>query len=222
MAELSERYNRKENYYLYDTYWGDGYNWLALGNSLTLINDWGRGICSTKLDNDYFGLVKKELESRYDEVSTFRYNYAVWERSEERKSEYDLIEEFLDPRLDLVTIQLGENTSDLSTYETDLGELVDFIRTVAPDAQIIIIDDFWSQEKSDIRKAVANDKGCGFADLSDIRGKSEYQSQTGIICEMPDGSTESVPEEAATHPGDEGMAVIAERILQLVEYNLNP
>ena len=110
---LSERFRRSQDYYLFETSWGEGYNWLALGNSLTLIESWGRGICATQPDNDYFGIVKKHLEKEYSDVATFRYNYAVWERASNRSSVYDLIDSFLDPRLDLVTIQLGENAVGL-------------------------------------------------------------------------------------------------------------
>ena len=34
---------------------------------------------------------------------------------------------------------------------------------------------------------------------------------------MSDGTTESVTQEAETHPGDKGMAVIAEKVLEQVK-----
>ena len=82
--------------------WGDGYNWMAIGNSLTWISHWQRGICSTQPDNDYFGIVKAWLESRHENVQAERCNYAVWEQSTLRASMFDLISPYLSEKLDLV------------------------------------------------------------------------------------------------------------------------
>lgn len=221
VEELQERQKRTTDYYLYDIKWGkkDEYNYLALGNSLTLIESWGRGICSTQPDNDYFGLVLDYLEDKNEErhVVAHRYNYAVWEKAADRGNVLDLVDVYLDSSLDLVTIQLGENATDISTYKDDMVELVNYIRAKAPNAQIIIIDDFWSNEKSEIRKAAAEKSECAFADLGDIRGKKEYQSENGIVCYLEDGNTITVQENAATHPGDEGMEFIADRVIEQLQ-----
>ena len=59
---LEEKIRQMESYYEYETeYSDDAYNYLAIGNSLTLITSWGRGICSTRRDNDYFNLVCRAL-----------------------------------------------------------------------------------------------------------------------------------------------------------------
>lgn len=57
---FEERINQSINYFEYDIhYTKNTYNYLAIGNSLTLIKSWGRGICSTMPDNDYFNIVVK-------------------------------------------------------------------------------------------------------------------------------------------------------------------
>lgn len=217
IAEVSERFQRFSNKNFYDVSWNENdYNWLALGNSLTLVPAWGRGICSTQPDNDYFGLVKKYYSSNETNknITAHRYNYSVWERSTIRNNVLDLLDVFLDNKIDLVTIQLGENASDISTYEEDLISLVEYIQNKAPKAKIIIIDDFWSSEKSKIRKSVAKKKNLGFADLSDIQRKQAYQSKAGITCYLPNGKTRTVNKKEETHPGDEGMKIIAERVFE--------
>ena len=63
---------------------------------------------------------------------------------------------------------------------------------------------------------VAEETDIDFADLSEIRGKKEYQSEAGIAFLLSNGKTETVSEEAATHPGDSGMAYIADRGIEKI------
>ena len=76
---FEERSNQSSNYFEYDTqYSEDTYNYLAIGNSLTLIKSWGRGICLTNPDNDYFNIVVKNLQNKYNgKVVAYTFNFAV-------------------------------------------------------------------------------------------------------------------------------------------------
>ena len=215
--ELAQRDERNEKSTREPLEWGDGYNWMAIGNSLTWIEGWQRGICSTQPDNDYFGIVKAWLESRHENVQARRCNYSDWEFSTARASVFDLIDPYLSEKLDLVTIQLGENVAAVDTYRADLEWLVRYIGEKCPSAQIIVIDDFWSQAKSDIRRSVAEECDIQFADLGEIRGKAEHQSKEGTECLTADGRVITVSKEAETHPGDSGMAYIAEQLIKVLE-----
>ena len=82
------------------------------------------------------------------------------------------------------------------------------------DLSIILIDDFWEQAISDMRRAAAEETGVAFADLSEIRGKSEYQSREGTAFALADGSADIVSKAAETHPGDAGMKYIADQIIK--------
>ena len=54
---LEQRLQQVTEYYnVQPEYRDDAYNYLAIGNSLTLITSWGRGICATQPDGDYFGI----------------------------------------------------------------------------------------------------------------------------------------------------------------------
>ncbi len=209
---------REKEYFNNDFKWGEGYNWLALGNSLTIIGAYGHGICSTQVDNDYFGLVKKYLEGRYGTVNTYRHNYVMWEKEPNNRS-FKLyhIESYLTPDVDLVTIQLGENVYDLTTYQEDLEALIRHIQGTCPKAKIIMIDDFWYDATSALRKAAAEETGVAFADLSEIRGKAEYQSKEGTVFMKEDGTEDTVSKEAETHPGDAGMQYIADKVIEALE-----
>lgn len=213
---LKEKNRQAEEYYEYQTnYTDDSFNYFAIGNSLTLIPSWGRGICSTRPDNDYFHLVIAALErQQHKDVVAYPFNFSIWERNGKRDSTLDLLDVYLSDKLDLVTIQLWENVVDKSTFEEDLEHLVAYVHTKAPKAKIIIVGDFWDREKDMLRKTAAEQTNSSFADLSSIRGKTEYQSVVNKECLLEDGSTIKVSKEAATHPGDEGMEYIADAILK--------
>ena len=212
---LDERLTQSIEYYDFETeYREDTFNYFAIGNSLTLIKSWGRGICSTQPDNDYFNLVIKSLENKYGEVVAYPYNFSSWERMSNREKAYSLIDSYLSEDLDLVTIQLGENVTDLSTYEVDLEKLVAHVKEKCPKATIVMVGDWWSNEKNALRKTAANNSGVLFADLSEVIGDSSYQSEVGLECYKSDGSTIIVSEAAASHPGDKGMEYIAKTIIK--------
>lgn len=215
---LKERLDQEIEYYNYETHYReDGYNYFAIGNSLTLIKDWGRGICATRMDNDYFGLVKAGAAERSGKpVLAYRYNFAAWERSYDRNGCLRLLDAYLDASLDLVTIQLGENARDVSTFENDLVSLIQYVKEKAPKAQIIVVGDFWDARKNELRRNAATRTGCDFADLSPIIGDRRYQSKAGTPAETKDGATRRVTAIEETHPGDEGMKYISDRILEKV------
>jgi len=219
VSYLENKLDQSINYYNYNIEYSDeAFNYLALGNSLTLIPSIGRGICSTQMDNDYFNLVVKELKTKHNNIVAYPVNYAPWERySKQRNKTYDIIDVYLVDKLDLVTIQLGENASDITTYEKDLEDLVDYIREKAPKAVIVIIGDFWSQERNQLRLEAAKNKDCLFADLSEIIGDKKYQSKTGTLYYLSDGTMDTVTEAQRTHPGDKGMEYIAQKIINLLE-----
>lgn len=218
---ISAKLEQTVNYYNFETdYSDDAINYFAIGNSLTLIGgDIGRGICATKLDNDYFGLVVKYLETQNKKVKSYRYNFASWERSSNRKSTLNLIDAYLSEKLNLVTIQLGANVQkeNLPTYEKDLEELVLYVRKKCPNAQIIILGDFWSNEKNEMRKTAAKNASVDFADFSEIIGNKKYQSKEGTEYLLKDGSVAKVSKEAETHPSDLGMEYIANKVIEKIK-----
>lgn len=215
---LDQRMTQSLDYYEYDfEYSENGINYLAIGNSLTLISSWSRGICSTKPDNDYFHLVVSKLEEQFGNVTAYPYNFSTWERLDNKEKAYSLLECCLSEKLDIISIQLGENLANITSYEQDLNGLVQFIKTKVPDAKIVIIGDWWSQDRNTIRENVAASNTVLFADLSEIIGDEKYQSITGTECELEDGSVIEVSEVAHTHPGDLGMKYIADKVIDALK-----
>ena len=71
--------------------------------------------------------------------------------------------------LDLVTIQLSENASDLSTFESDFEELIRYVQKCAPDAEVLVIGDFWDKElKDEMKQKASEETGVEFISLDEI------------------------------------------------------
>lgn len=89
----------------------------------------------------------------------------------------------------------------------------------APNAQIIVIDDFWDGgEKSKMKQLAAEKENVDFVSLKDIKGKVEYQVGLGTVVYDKDGNEHVIEHEGvAKHPGDKGMEYIAEAVEKVVE-----
>ena len=70
-------------------------------------------MAATSPENDYYHIVLKQLKERNGEVSSYAFNFVVWETLyTDRAETIDVLDCYLDESLDLVTVQLGENISD--------------------------------------------------------------------------------------------------------------
>lgn len=170
----------------------------------------------TQPDGDYFGRVKQQLAAEYGGAIAYRINYASWERMHDRSKSLDLLNILLSDKLNLVTIQLGENVTDTSHFEEDLETLIAYVRKRAPKAKIIVLGDFWDKHRNELRKKAAANQNVLFADFSEIIVNKDYQSKEGTVCTLDNGSTIAVSKEAETHPGDKGMEYIADRVMEIV------
>ncbi|MBE6004393.1 MAG: SGNH/GDSL hydrolase family protein [Lachnospiraceae bacterium] len=145
------------------------------------------------------------------------YNFSVWETlSHDRDETLEYLDHYLSPKLDLVTVQLAENVSDLSTYEEDYESLLKYVKEKAPNARILVVDDFWSIDNRAELKKIAVDKTCTeFVSLEGITDNKEYYYGLGTIVYDAEGNEHVVEHSGvANHPGDKGMKAIAERIIE--------
>ena len=203
----------------------EGYNYLAIGNSVTrhLPNeDWwsDAGMAASTPDHDYFHLVTEAIREAHpdEEVCSFAVNLVQWEhQANDRAETYIHIDPYLSSRLDLVTIQLGENAEDLTTYRQDLSELIRHIRGTSPESRIVVIDDVWyGDAHSSDRRLAAEENGCAFVDLEEIRDNPEYIAGMGQLVYGRNGAEHVIEHEGvAKHPNDLGMEAIAEGILNV-------
>ena len=197
------------------------FNYLAIGNSITIHREsdywWtNSGMAASRPENDYYHLVTDYLRQTYGEVGSYAVNYSQWEfQSYDRAETYSIIDPYLSAELDLVTIQLSENVTNMSTFESDFESLIEYVKLNAPNARILIIDDFWDQDsKSQIKEAVAARTGVTFLSLDEIKDDPEYQCGENAVVYDSDGQEHIVEHEGVElHPGDKGMHYIADTII---------
>lgn len=198
----------------------DDYNYLAIGNSITVhpLNEywWNEcGMAATTEEKDYVHTVASALDAK-----SYAYNFYTWEMmGHDRGEALSLLDGLLSNELNLVTIQLSENASDLSTFESDFEELIRYVQKRAPNAQLLVIGDFWDKEQKDERKQQAcAETGVQFISLNEIKGLEQYQCGMKTTVYDSDGNPHIVEHSGvAKHPGDIGMKWIADQIIEAVK-----
>ena len=201
----------------------DSFNYLAIGNSLTkhgVCKYWWNpvGMAASDADHDYFHLVKSGLRRRYGKVTAHAINFATWEiTGHDRDQTFSAIDKVLDERISLVTIQLGENVRDRSTFAQDYVSLIEHIREkTGGKAQIIVVGDFWTDDP--VRAEAAQKCGVDYVSLKDAHDNPIFRSKIGAVVFDAEGNRHIVKHAGvAKHPGDEGMAFIAAKILEKVK-----
>lgn len=202
------------------------YKYLAIGNSITKHQKcdywWNEiGMTASSAEKDYVHLVTSGLEKKYKNIQAEAYNFSVWEItvSKERSQTFSILDSMLAEDLNLITIQLSENaTATLNGLENDFVYLIRYIQNKCPKARILILDDYYFAERGALKKSAADRCGLTFVSLEDVRGKSEYNCGMNTVVYGDDGSEHTVTHAGvAGHPGDKGMAAIADRILAAYE-----
>lgn len=203
----------------------DSFNYLAIGNSITkhgICDYWWNevGMAASNSQHDYYHLVFKDLKEKKEVVKSYAVNFSIWEtQSADRAETLEVIEPYLDKKLNLVTIQLGENAVDLNTFQKDYVSLINYIKNASPNAQIIIVGDFWNYQERDIMKKEAADScNVKYVNLDEIKDNSEYQCGLGTVVYDTEGNGHTVEHDGvAKHPNDKGMLYIANAIINSID-----
>ena len=209
----------------------DEYNYLAIGNSITLHGIesiwWNEiGMAASDEEHDYYHIVLKYLKENNEFVKGVPYNFCEWETtSRDRNETLEYLDHYLGPELDLVTIQLGENAQlgenekNLKKYQEDYASLINYVKEKAPNARILVIDDFWSDGyRNERKKNAAEETGVEFVSWEGITNNKEYYCGLNTIVYDKNGGEHIVERiEVANHPGDKGMAAIASRIIDVLK-----
>ena len=200
-----------------------GLDYVAIGNSLTLhetCSYWWNpvGMAASCAERDYFHLVQAGLRRRFGEVTAKAVNFFEWERSgHDRDQTLAKLDDLLDEHVSLVTVQLGENVVDFSTYDRDYVSLLEYVRKkTGPRTQIIVIGNFWKPDP--VRSAAAEKCGADYVSLAEAYDEPKYRSRIGAEVFDAAGGTHIIDHAGvAAHPGDEGMAFIAAKVLDRVK-----
>jgi alpha-galactosidase len=195
---------------------------LFVGNSITMHGpkadiDWhgNWGMAATSLDKDYVHVVTKALAAKQGLPPEIMVkNVADFERNHVG---YDIAGKFVDAtafKADLVILCIGENVAALKTpeaqakYQAQVAELLKTLKS-NPKAQVIVRSSFWPNEPKDtaMRKA-CEAVGGTFVDISPLSKDEQNYARS----ERPYKHAG-----VANHPGDRGMAAIAEEIVRAVK-----
>lgn len=163
------------------------------------------GMAASRKENDFFSILSNRLSSKYPGIQIQSKNIADFE-AEYWSYDFAKFEEFSTYKADLLILRIGENVNSARFSEHDFklayGKLIEHFRTINPNIKIIAAGTFWNQEDKDLlMKSVAADKGISFVNLFDLSNFSKN---------MALGQFENTG--VATHPSDEGMLQIADRL----------
>jgi len=195
---------------------------LFVGNSLTSHGpkadidwhgDWG--MAATSADKDYVHVVTKALAAKQGATPVIMVkNVADFERNHVG---YDIAGKFADAagfKADLVILCIGENVAALKTaeaqakYQEQVTALLKTLRS-NPKAQIIVRSSFWANTVKDAAMRQACEAvGGTFVDISALSKDEKNYARS----ERPYKHAG-----VANHPGDRGMAAIAEEIVKVVK-----
>ena len=195
---------------------------LFVGNSLTSHGpkadiDWhgNWGMAASSLDKDYVHVVTKALATKHGATPVIMVkNVADFER---KHVGYDIAGKYADAaafKADLVILCIGENVAALKTPEAQAKyqeQVTVLLKTLKsnPQAAIIVRSSFWPSEAKDtaMRKA-CEAVGGTFVDISALAKDERNYARS----ERPYKHAG-----VANHPGDRGMAAIAEEIMKAVK-----
>ena len=195
---------------------------LFVGNSITSHGpkadiDWhgNWGMAATSPDKDYVHLVTKALASKQGATLTIMVkNVADFERNHVG---YDIAGKFADAaafKADLIVLCIGENVPALKTpeaqtkYQERVTELLKTLKS-SPKATVIVRSSFWANAAKDSAMRQACEAvGGTFVDISALAKDERNYARS----ERPYKHAG-----VANHPGDRGMAAIAEEIVKAVK-----
>lgn len=215
---------------------------LFLGNSITrhcICNYWWgeRGMASSSTEKDYVHIVANKLAEQSN-VKMQIVNFASWEvMGYDRSENLMLLDGYLKNSPDYVIVQLGENITDYDSLKDDYSELFQYLKEKSPQSMIMALQSFWHKIEDDKAKQLAcqekevlflpmrNFKTGKIAEKTMLSYSHEggwhediaFQCPIGTKVEGDDGIVHVVEHSGvARHPGDLGMQMIAEVILDAI------
>lgn len=191
---------------------------LFLGNSITKhgpnekigwTGDWG--MAASAEAKDYVHLVIQGLTAQTGAIpNAMVRNIAEFERQHAGYEIETKLAEAIAFQADLVILAIGENVPALATPESQAifeGEVVKLLQAVKSERQprIIVRSCFWAnQAKDESLKKIAETTSATFVDINSLSKDEANYARS---------ERQFDHEGVANHPGDKGMAAIAEAIL---------
>lgn len=194
-------------------------NVLFIGNSL-LLGFGSFGMCAQNSSHDYYHYVTEYIKQNKSLISN-KLSGINFEDSNSIDNVNSWMETSLKPQLNnnlqLVIVQLGDNVNTpekVETFKSSCESLLKYIRTNCPNARVCWVGEWYSTtEKQKIINDSCNKLQCQFIDISDLNIE-ENRSYIGAKIDKGGGNIYTVEDYGiASHPGNKGMRLIANRIL---------
>ena len=194
----------------------------VFGNSI-LSHSWlkGMGMAASDPNKDYFSLVKSYILSKNPRASVVRGNGADWESDpNNRRGTFDSkMKQSLSNDTDIVILQFGDNLNTdekRKNLETDIPNLINWIRTASPKALIYWVGIYYaSSDFVEKVKRICKPLDVTFVDIYQYSKDAKYKSEMGKVLRLPDGSNYTITNAGvASHPGDLGHKAIADEIIK--------
>lgn len=196
---------------------GKGKRVLFVGNSITWhaykadIGWYGDyGMAASSEEKDYVHIFMKNINEKYPNSAFCIAQVAEWERL--YKQGETVLESYAEARdfgADLIVMRFIENCPcdnfDEEKFVCEYKKLIEYLNK-DKEAEIIITTGFWRHPGDDAIRRVAKETGNALVELGDL-GESDEMKAIGLF----------EHEGVANHPGDKGMAAIAERIFKRIK-----
>lgn len=218
-------------------YWLDGTKVLApiipkkvlfIGNSLLLGMFNKYGMCSTNPQSDYAYYVEQKILSLNPEC-TFKKLYSSsfehsetdndalnWFDSENAHTQKPARESF-DSDTDLIIIQMTDNVNTdakISVFNKNIDYFITTIKQMCHNARIVWVHG-WYNKYNTYEKLIEISKkySIELIDISSLRC-AENEAYSGQLCINAEGESVTVRDAWITHPGNNGMKAIADKIIE--------
>ena len=203
-------------------------NILFIGNSL-LLGFSTFGMCAKNSNHDYYHYVTEYIKDINASLVSEKLAGNTFEGATSMSAVNNWYTSTLDAKLNddikLVVVQLGDNVNTpetLNNFKISCENLLTHIRTNCPNARVCWVGEWYgSSEKQGIINNACKQTGCVFIDISDLN-TTENQAKIGDVVDKGDG-TQYIVDSAgiASHPGNKGMRLIANRILYQLDISDN-
>ena len=192
---------------------------LILGNSFTIIDPpdniiwWGTwGMAATIAENDYAHQLENMIQVRTPHCVVTSKNIAAWELAHTTydKANFDA---YFASIPDCVILDIGENVTDETGFATSIQNLINYVKSKAPDTRIIICGTFWGDFSMEtFLQDAATANGLTYVSLSALNIPAN-RANIGDTVQGDDSLPHLINNSGvALHPNDTGHNLIAVEI----------
>ena len=204
---------------------------VILGNSLLLGMQF-YGMCASSPEKDYAyylhqailkknpkAVIEKIFGAPFETAETDELYDTWWENVQPRGID-KTVKDVFTPDVDLIIVQLGDNvnnTARVNIFEKHAERFISSVKRLSPKARIIWVMGYYNRVNTySVLSKLSSKWSFSIVDISDLNVK-ENQSYSGAEYTLEDGSKAIVKDGWITHPGDEGMKKIADRIIAAID-----